>query len=389
MLLLILLVACPKPEEETFCAQGMILSSDTCTCIPNSHPTDDGESCECDSLYSWSDELNECLLDTTNSQFMWTIDTIGVFRTILRDVEYVNDHDIWVVGTINHMIPDSSGEASVREDFNIARWNGDEWEMLSAYHGSVELFSIIYFADDDIWVSSGLPMHWDGNSWTLFQLWDMGVLNMGDGDVPYAWGTSTENMYFVGSRGEMVHYDGTSFTKIESGTSRNLNSISGTKNGEHIFITGTNADKSSIILHLYNAEIHTIYEGEEEWSLPAGTPRSTSVYGDTVYFASGEGIWKYNYFTRISARIEESGSYEAILPRSIMVSSPNDIFMCGSRSEFVHFNGARWTSDFSVWGEFGYSGVGSNGMDVKGDHVVIVGYANGWQRGLIAHGRRN
>jgi len=367
----------------------MILSSDTCSCVANSHPSDDGESCECDSLYSYVDELNECVLDTTNSIFTWTIDTIGVFRTILRDVEYVNENNIWVVGTINHMIPDSSGESTIREDFNIALWDGNEWEMSSAYHGSVELFSITYFAEDDIWVSAGLPMHWDGSEWTLFQLWDMGILDLEDGDVKYGWGTSSDNMYFVGTLGTIVHYNGASFTKIESGTDINLYSVSGSPDGEYVFVCGISRLYDSIILQIHEGNVSTIYEGTSPQSLPAGAPFTSYLYGDTAYFGSGIAVWKYNYLTDSSSVVYEDGSYEGIWTSSIHVNSSNDIFLNGARSEFVHFNGVRWTSDFSVWGQFGYSGVGSYGMDVKGDNVVIVGYAEGWQRGLIAHGRRD
>ena len=363
ILLFILLIGCPKPDEKL----------DPAICDDGYHP------CGPDS--------QDCCLDTTSSAFSWTIDTIGTFRTILRDVEYVNDNNIWVVGTINHMIPDSNGELTIREDFNLAHWDGVEWEMSYAYYGSVELFSITYFSDDDIWVTShSFPLHWDGMEWTLYHLQNMG-LSVSAGKS--SWGTSSDDIYFVGDGGSIVHYDGISFTKIESGTGRNLNSISGTPNGEYIFITGTNADKGSTILQLHNSEISVIYQGEDELSLPAGTPRSISVLGDTVYFASGEGIWKFNYITNASSRIVEAGTYESILPSSIITSTPNDIFMCGSRSEFIHFNGVHWTSDFSVWGQFGYSGVGSYGMDVKGDDVVIVGYVEGWQKGLIAHGRRN
>lgn len=365
ILLLILLVACPKPDEKldpVFCDDGY-------------HP------CGPDS--------QECCLDTTSSQFTWTIDTIGTFRTILRDVEYVNENDIWVVGTINQMVPDSSGESMVREDFNIAHWDGEEWEMSSAYHGSVELYSITYFAEDDIWVSSGLPLHWDGHAWTLFQLWDMGIFDLDDGDVKYGWGTSSENMYFVGTLGTIVHYDGTSFTKIESGTDINLKSVSGTPDGEHVFVCGVDQLKNSIILHIQDDVTEAIYEGESSQSLPAGAPRDVSINGDTAYFSSEIGVWMYNFWNNSHSLIPTSGNYEPILGAAIHVSTPNDLFLMGARSEFVHFNGARWTSDFSVWGQFGYSGVGSYGMDVQGDHVVIVGYANGWQKGLIAHGRRN
>ncbi len=387
ILLLILLVACPKPPDETTCGQGMTLVDETCECVPNSHSSDDGEFCECDSLYHWNEELFQCVLDTTNSQFTWTLDTFGVYSTILRDVEIVDENNIWVVGAIRMQEPDSNGELTIREKYNAAHWDGSEWQIVKILGGNSEVSTFLFFSETDIWVSMGsFPVHWNGFDWTLFHLQNMGL----DAHIiNSSWGLSPTNIYFAGNEGCIVHYDGTSFTKIGSGTDINLNSVSGTPDGEYVFVSGSNQYTNSIIFQIHNSEVEILYEGVDEWSLPAGTPRSIYVKGDTVYFASGEGIWKYNFTDKSGARISEAGTYESILPHGIFVQTSNDIFMMGARSEFVHFNGVRWSSDFSVWGQFGYSGVGSYGMDVVGNQVIIVGYAESANRGLIARGRRN
>ena len=153
--LLILLIACPTPPEETLCGQGMILVNDVCECISNAHPSNDNESCECDTLYHWSDDLTECILDTTSHDFTWTIDTFGTYYTILRDVAIVDENNIWVVGTIRNLEPDSTGELTIRERYNAAHWDGSEWDMMQIVN-TAELYSIFYFASDDIWVCSVL-----------------------------------------------------------------------------------------------------------------------------------------------------------------------------------------------------------------------------------------
>ncbi len=361
----------------------MILQADTCACIPNSHLVDDGESCECDTLYHWSDDLTECVLDTTSSDFTWVIDTLGTYYTILRDVAIVDENDIWVVGTIRVLEQDSSGEL-VREKYNSAHWDGSEWEMKKILSGNTENKGIQYFNANDIWVTSGFPIHWDGEEWTLYHLQNMGL----PVSVEYCWGTSSDNMYFVGSYGSIVHYDGSGFTVIESGTDINLYSISGTPDGEYVFVCGANKFYNSIILQLKHQQVETIYEGESAYSIPAGAPRTISVYGDTAYFASGLSVWKYNFITKSSSVVYEAQNYEGISARAIHVNSPNDLFLCGARSEFIHYNGSSWSSDFSVWGQFDYQGVGTYGMDVKDDIVVIVGKCLGALRGLIAIGKR-
>ena len=384
----LLIMNCPDPPEETICGQGMELVNDACECIPNSHPSDDDRFCECDTLYHWDGDLDECVMDTTSHNFTWTIDTFGTYYTILRDVEIVDENNIWVVGTIRDSIPDSSGAITIKETYNAAHWNGSEWILFSIYHGALELDDIIYFEEDDIWVCGGSPLHWNGSVWTLYHLWNLGVLNEDEGGVYHAWGTSSNNMYFVGSYGSIVHYDGTEFTKIESGTDINLYSVSGTPDGEYVFVCGRNSTSDSIILQIHNQEIKTIYTGNSFNTLPAGAPRVTYVYGDTAYFASAISVFKYNYLTDESDVVYDSNHYESISAKGLYVKSPNDLFMCGSRSEFIHYNGSSWSSDFSVWGQFGYQGVGTYGLDVKDDTVVIVGKCFGALRGLIAIGKR-
>jgi len=363
ILLLILLVACPKPLVEL----------DPAICDDGYHP------CGPDS--------QECCLDTTGSEFTWVIDTIGVYISRLNDVEIVSDDNIWVVGLIAQQTTDPITGMVTQENYNVAHWDGTSWNLSFAYAGSVETHSITYFDEDDFWVtSSSFPLHWDGNEWTLYHLQNMG-LNVSAGRS--SWGTSSDNMWFVGNFGSIVHYDGTTFTKIESGTDINLYSVSGTPDGEYVFACGVDPHYNSIILQIHDSQVTSIYEGESAYTIPAGAPRTSYVYNDTVYFASGLSVWKYNYTTDSSSVVYESQSYEGISARSIIANTSNDIFMCGARSEFIHYNGARWTSDLSIWDYFGNAGVVSSGMDVDGDQVIIVGYAEGGNRGLIARGRRN
>jgi hypothetical protein len=91
--------------------------------------------------------------------------------------------------------------------------------------GSSSVGTICYFNSNDIWNSIGsFPVHWDGVEWTLFHLQNMGL------DVSIinsTWGTSSDNIYFAGNGGSLVHYNGTDFTTIESGIDEDFRGISG------------------------------------------------------------------------------------------------------------------------------------------------------------------
>jgi hypothetical protein len=242
--------------------------------------------------------FNFTTMDTTSHDFTWTIDTLGEYGSLLNDVHIVNENNIWVVGQIIMDDPDSSWNGTGTETFNAAHWDGSEWEMIRVY-GPVELYSIFYFNEDDIWVTTyGLPIHYDGNEWTLYHIQNMG-LHVSAGLA--CWGTSSDNMYFVGINGGIVHYDGSEFTKMESGTEAHLQEIVSTPNGEHIFVFGNdNTTGLAIILENNLTSWNILYHNESV--LPQtdnyGTVyKGMDVFEDVSYFVTAKGLWKYNYLT--------------------------------------------------------------------------------------------
>lgn len=164
-------------------------------------------------------------LPTTTCEFSWEVDTLGVYYSSINDAWIVNENDIWVVGSIQ---TDSV-------EYNVARWDGEKWNLSFIYSNTLDLDNIFYFSEDDIWLTAGWPIHWNGTDCEVFHLDQMGVSSSVGNDI---WATSPSNIYFVGDKGRIVHYDGTNFEKINSGTDANLTCIDGTDDGKHIFIGG-------------------------------------------------------------------------------------------------------------------------------------------------------
>ncbi|MDA3870889.1 MAG: hypothetical protein PF551_00880 [Candidatus Marinimicrobia bacterium] len=51
--------------------------------------------------YSKNDEseiVTAITMDTTSHDFTWTIDTLGIYGSSLRDVAIIDENNIWVVG---------------------------------------------------------------------------------------------------------------------------------------------------------------------------------------------------------------------------------------------------------------------------------------------------
>ena len=351
----------------------------------------------------YSDTLSAMTMDTTSHNFTWEIDTLGGYGSYLNDVWIVNENDIWVVGNI---VTDSM-------EYNMAHWDGVEWELMGLvsqdeqigdpgidpiienYSSNiVDLDAIHYFSDDDIWVCSGFPKHWDGNNWTLYHLQNMGF----DGvSINTMWGTSSSNLYFTGANGSIVHYDGTEFVKMESGTDLNLVDISGTSDGEHIFVTGFNNEGAlgghSIALS-YNGEWTTLREedhfypvnGSDEFGLISAVWCTT----DTVYFMTYSGLRTYSIITneeRLKINRYSMGASDRHIIKFIG-NSLNDIIFVGSFGHLIHFNGLSWSQMFGLNIQYPNGQLSIWGMDYNENLVVAVGDLFDYEKAVIVKGKR-
>jgi hypothetical protein len=322
-----------------------------------------------------SETLTVTTMDTTSHNFTWEIITLGNGGT-LRDVWIIDENDIWVVGDI---ITDSM-------EYNAAHWDGNEWELIGIYINTLELKSIHYFNENDIWISSGLPKHWNGEKWVSYHLWDMGILDENDGSVSTIWGTSSNNMYFVGNKGTIVHYDGNEFVKMYSPKAHTINGIAGTVNSEtgdtQIWAWGWSEypyrgfllQSNGINWEIVWDEFDPFFEDEA-----CATP---TIWANEEYFVSYTGC---NWVSQISIHdVHELTNYEIIhidsvgYIRDIAGQQINDLFFVGNFGNVMHFNGKT----FKYFPELNL-GRKWWGVDYINDFVVMVNIG-----GKIAIGQR-
>ena len=376
ILLFLLLVACPKPPEQL----------DPAICDDGYHP------CGPDS--------QECCLDTTSHEFSWQLDTIGNYASWINDFAIISEDDIWAVGNI--IMPDLDSGANVfdTEMFNAAHWDGNTWQviaidMLLEINNTIirpELSSIHPFSDNDIWVTTGgFPVHWDGTSWTHYQLLHMGLGIEAGYD---AFGISSDDMYFVGYQGGIAHYNGSNFQRMESGTDLDLLSIAGSEDGEHLFAVGfDNLSAQSIIIEYANSTWSTLYYNQgiipTQGNMGALYP-PCAVLGDTAYFSSVKGLWKYNYITGESNLLEKAGDTDLryLGLEGILANSSSDIGVFTTQAKLLHFNGDNWRIDKTVTDIFGEFHITCKGTDFNNNTVASVGYVYFGSYAYIALGTR-
>ncbi len=389
--LLILFFACPGPPEETICGQGMVLLDDTCACIPNSHPSDDGESCECDTLYHWNSDFTECVMDTTTYNIIWEFDTLGIYPSQINDVSIISQNDIWAVGMITFPDPDSSWDGDGSEMFNAAHWDGTEWafhhllavDAWGNINGFGEIYSVFSFDNNNIWMfsSRGSYIHYDGQEWTTEYVPER------RGRITDIWGSSPDNLYFVGTNGSITHYNGNSFILIESRIDIQLTGIDGSSNGEYVMATGQ-LSGNSVALQIEGNEAFIIYDSSSTDYSAVGAFKDVGVYKSKAYFAAFTGLFTYDFITSDSTYFDLDELFNTYLSiMRIKVNQANDIFIAGDSGRLLHQNGVRWILDLSVQNAYA-STPNTRSLDYKNNLIAFVGNAFGGSSAFIARGYR-
>ena len=392
-----------EPVNITIClAMALWMSCKTATapqpaeCGAGSLPCEDNitECCEviCPELHHHcGDFLTECCLDTTSHNFIWEIDTLGGHNSYLNDVAIIDENNIWAVGDIRT----DSGR------FNLAKWNGDRWDLHLFGVAGVTGDGIHVFSENDVWVATGIIYHWNNGTWERYHLWDMGVLGPNDGGVTKVWGSSPEDMWFVGSGGSIVHYDGSGFTRLESGTDIPLTDVLGIRdnNGEvHVWACGSGDHNESVVLKITDQTVETIYEryvgganslDDETIMSPMGETLWATPSSPLLWIAGGFGIFTFN---DNQAPVSYS---EVIIPEraywhpytwKMRGNDKNDLFLAGEYGAAYHFNGKHWR-----W----YSELRNDGLrfwclDTSPNLSVIGGEDNSGflTKGIVVIGRR-
>jgi len=321
--------------------------------------------------------------DTTSHEFSWQTWTFGELGSShFRDVAIVDENNIWAVGEITVYDPDSSFNGTGWETFNAARWVGEKWNLMRTW-GPVSLNSIWYFSENDIWVSSGYPEHWDGNQWTLYHFNDMGLgANV---STEHIWASSPTDIYFVGYQGSIVHYDGSIFRKIESGTTLSINDIRGsynskTKQYEILAVASNRAlDAGRKVLKISGNQVTAVVDSGLPWSI-----NSIFFIPGVKYYIVGDGVYESASIKSSSIwKLWPSGKMTNYYSEKIRGTGSNDIFIVGHQGEIVHYNGNSWRNYISQTG-LGYGFYLS--VAFKDDLVVAVG--QNYNQAVITVGKR-
>ncbi|MFA6596632.1 MAG: glucosyl transferase [Ignavibacteriaceae bacterium] len=317
-------------------------------------------------------------MDSTTHNFSagggWQTFTFGTHSSsVLYDVAIIDENNIWVVGEI--YMDDSLGTPDPIA-YNVAHWNGTIWEVKKItvlFRGNYitpPLEGIYAFSSSDIWFIGSLPIHGDGNNWTIYDLRTTLNPNL---SLSKAWGSNSSNIYFVGRVGSIAHYDGKNWQKIESGTTTNIYDVyglTGKDGSQKVFCAASDFETPfKGILEISNNHINTLTSSIFGNIYTAWAPNTNQLY------AGGHGLFKYanNVWTKVNI--------EASLIYRIRGDAVNNIFAVGGSGLITHFNGVNWQNQYVE------ASASFKSCDIKGKTIVAVGEKN--SKAIIAIGKRN
>jgi len=344
-----------------------------------------------------SKELSVTTMDTTSHNFTWQTFTFGdIGNSVMFDVAIISENNIWCVGEIRIADNSPSGYTS----YSYVKWNGDEWEL-----GKLKYFppgsigdsitttglSVFAFNDDDVWISGGAVFHWNGSIWKVYY-------NTGADGSNKIWGTSSNNLYFVGRNGNIIHYNGSQWRKIESGTTLGLSDIYGNKHGDLYACGGNPSTGQGIVLKINsNNTVTKIIDGYYYGTGFDSTKMFTeNLYGPitsiwvnsngTVYTV-GNLIYRYNlglwdYAKGIEYNYLGAGFFSGRgFSLGIRGKAINDFIFVGQRNTIRYVNGTRAVQlgePFSYDSDYHWSGI-----DYKQNTAVAAGRKEGYAAVMV------
>ena len=192
--------------------------------------------------------------------------------------------------------------------------------------------------------SDGVIIHYDGYGWSRMKS------NI-EASLYDVWGTSPSNVYAVGDGGMVLHYDGSKWSDMDSGTSAELRGVWGSS-PTNVYAVG---DKGTIL-----AGDGKQWDRVEDikcnlWDVWGRSANDIYAVGGTVLHFNGSG-WEV---PRAKAPLIPEGSYGGVWS-SVWGNDSGDIFVTSYEADAVfHYNGSTWTAQAveqvgyglaSVWG---------------------------------------
>jgi hypothetical protein len=296
----------------------------------------------CQSPMTPSDCRPRLPTDTTSHAFIWRIDTLGDGNgSQLNDVFIIDENNVWAVGEM--YLRDSTGQLNPIA-YNLAKWDGTKWNLSRIYfncgsgQGSAFAARAIFgFGQNDVWITSaGTVARWDGSTYSFLCIPSEQL----PGSINEIWGASPNSVYLVGNIGTVVYYNGSNWTKLNSGTTIDIQDIWGATDcrGETEILAvasyGTEIPQAKELLKIVGTTVSEVSSD----GLPLAL---ASVWFSPMqkYYVGGDLLYSTS---TLGDRWQQEPNQPLYYVSKIRGTGLNDVVVCGGLGHLSHFNGASW-----------------------------------------------
>lgn len=331
-----------------------------------------------------TNELIVQTMDTTSHNFTFEMITFGgeAGSCVLHDVAIINENNIIACGEI--FMKDSLGNPDP-QGFGIAKWNGERWELKKLFYNNSIIISpirgIFVLKPDEIYLAAGSVFRWDGVSSQAQLVYSRLSLPDPNATIEKLWG-KPNGVYGVGNRGTIIYYNGTSWRRIESNTTLNINDIWGDynpiTNEWEILAVASNKflNEGSAVIKIEGSISKELNRTGLPWSLSSVWFKSHK-----KYFIGGDGLF---FNKKINDNWKKDTTFIPIYKDRIRGISINDIIVSGSNGLLSHFNGYSWRHFIN--NELPYYSGRLLSVDLKQNVTVAVGWIG--SQAIITIGKR-
>lgn len=318
-------------------------------------------------------------LDTTSHDITWEVHTFGDGNSsTLRDVVFIDAQTIWAVGDV--YLNDSTGQLD-QQPQALGKYHDGKWTFHKVEYydyGAREPYPGIL---NTICVSQSGKIHvvsfanlltLEGMSWT--EKANFATEIPFDGQAIEVWADKADDIYCTGLNGALYHYRDPSWSKLETGTSLDINDIWGSPQGysgrPHLIAVAGNQwhNDGVAILRIANGSVELLATD----GLPTTSFLSIWSANGGRYYICGDGL--YTNDDLIGPWENLADGVPSIYTESVRGNGPNDVFVVGHFGLVLHWNGSTWHNyiDSNLPAMLGvYMAV-----EVKGNTVAAVGYLN-------------
>jgi hypothetical protein len=328
--------------------------------------------------------------DTTSHNFVWSVDIIGNGGGGLKDIALIDDTLAFAAGGV--YMQDSTGYVDPNP-YNFFRWNGHAWTMIRLQFytlcGQMDRYpyptgAVLCFGPTDIWIATegNEVTHWNGSAQDTTY-----CLGSQSPTIRKLWGQSRQSIYAVCDLGTFLHFNGSTWQTIPTGTNIDLIDLYGTADN-NLWIAGLDltTGKKSGLFHWNGATFREVYEyvasaPQYRSDTISGTLSSVWTSDPNHVWVLANGIYLASYSTLGEARLLWAPPSFIGYPWRIRGSEPNNVFVVGDFETIVHYNGSTWHQSSNFTSTTAFRSVATNGQS-----VFIVGFtASG---GIVYRGRR-